>query len=565
MGSEVAARIIAPDRAAPELPRTRWQQGTQPILVILICGAAIRALYHILFAPWWSSDTITYVDAGYLLRHGYFTDGARTPGYPVFLRLAHWLSMAPNPYFDGSSMAVAAALQSGLGLIATVLVYDTLRILRVRKRLVLTGTLFFAVLHGICEFEMAILSQSLSLFALVLAIWLFARAMAKVGQRKNPIALTILTGVALSFAVLVRPENLAFSVALILVVGLLWLRSKFFLASDQRPRSWGVVALALPLALAPMLLAWMTWNYIGIGRFKITTLTSWNMCSSVYNLFDRVEPEDQVLGELLVKAHLVRNHPEMVTGEKFWKPTQHGEVVQDAYWTTIWEIVYRRAEMPIPPPRPTSSGFLFWIRGLGSAEARRFTHAYAAGARIPVVPDKNPNNIGDPNAIGEYVNSVSWKLVKKYPAMWLLNVVDNFNREAFTFSLPPPPPSELKDPRSWEDKTVVREQKLWSFAVWWNRLQSPFLTVFFILTLGIALFAPAIVLRANDDSIACDATVVALATGVVGTYVACCMFACYMPHYGLPHWGAIVICGVYAVDRALDVLQSRRVARVIGG
>jgi len=485
VGSEVAAPIIPPDRATPELPSGPRQQETRSILIILVCGTAVRALYHALFVPWWSSDTITYVDAGYLLRHGYFTDGARTPGYPFFLRLAHWLSMTPAPYFDASSMVVAAALQSMLGLLATVLVYDTLRILLVRKRLVVMGTLFFAVLHGICQFEMALLSQSLALFALVLGIWLFARTMAKVAQRRSPIALTILTGIALSFAVLVRPENLVFSLALVLVIGLLWLQSKLLLASDQRPRSWGVVALTLPLALAPLLLAWMTWNYIGIGRFKITTLTSWNMCSSVYNLFDRVEPEDHVLGELLVKAHLVRNHPEMVTGEKFWKATLPGEVVQDAYWTTIWEIVYRRAEMPIPPPHPASNGFLLWVRGLGSAEARRFTHAYAAGARIPVVPDKNPNNIGDPNAIGEYINSVSWKLVRKYPAAWLLNVIENFNREAFKFSLSPPPPSEFKDPRSWDGQTVVRERELWSFAVWWNRLQAPFLTVFFILTLGI--------------------------------------------------------------------------------
>jgi hypothetical protein len=561
--SKTAIPIIVPDRTVPELPSPTWQRESQSILVILICGIAVRVLYHLIFVPWWSADTITYVDASCLLRHGYFTDGARTPGYPIFLSLARWLSLATTPCFDGSSMAVAAVLQSGLGLITTALIYDTLRILRVRKSLALIGTLFFAVLHGPCEFEMALLSQSLSLFALVVGIWLFTRAMAKVGQRENPVALTILTGVALSFAVLVRPENLVFSGALILVVALLWLRSKFFQTSDKRPRSWGVLALALPLALAPILFAWMTWNYIGIGRFTITTLTSWNMSSSVYNLFDRVEPEDQVLGELLVKANLVRNYPEMVTGEKFWKPTQPGQVVQDTYWTTIWEIVNRRREMPIPPPHPTSSTFFLWIRGLGSAEARRFTHAFAAGARIQVASTDNPDNIGDPNTIGEYVNSVSWKLVKKYPALWFLNIVDNFNREAFTFSLFPPPPSELKDPRSWEGGTVVREQKLWSFAVWWNRIQAPFLTVFFILTLGIALFAPAIVLRANDASIACDATVVALSTGVVGTFITCCMFACYMPHYGLPHWGAIVICGVYAMDRALGVLQSRRMARVI--
>jgi hypothetical protein len=173
-----------------------------------------------------------------------------------------------------------------------------------------------------------------------------------------------------------------------------------------------------------------------------------------------------------------------------------------------------------------------------------------------VAPDQNPNAIGDPNSIGEYINSVSWKLVKKYPAMWLLNVADNFNREAFTFSLPPPPPGETKDPRAWEGGTVVRHPKLWNCANWWNRLQAPILTLFFVMALGVVLFAPVIILSAGDHRISYDATVIGLAAGVIATFVACCMFACYMPHYGLPHWGAIVICGVYVIDRLLEVLRG---------
>lgn len=528
----------------------------QPILAIIVCGVIIRILYRCLFLPCWYGDTRTYVDAGDLLAHGYFTDGARTPGYPLFLALARWLWPGHFPDLPFGAALLATALQSILGVVSIVLVYETLRALRVSKKATIAGTAFFAVLHGICQFEMFLLAQSLSLFAVVLGICLFAKTMAGVDRDENPTIRAISTGAAFSFAVLVRPENLVLFLLLALLPGLLWLRSQWLQRENEKSRRLGRVAVLLPMAAAPLLLGWMAWNYIGVGRFQITTLTSWNVNSSVYNLFDRVDPEDRVIGELLSRADLIRNHPEAVPAkERFFVPKVPGQVIQDTYWAVWKQIIDRHAEMPLPPPRTTSTRLGAWIRSLGSTEARKYTHAYAAGAPIHPIPDRDPNEIGD------YMASVSWKLIRKYPGAWLHNAFLDFTREGFSFHMGPPPIGDLPDPRSYWDGGVIQNNTLRRLAVWSDRLQAPVLTLLFVLTLGLGSSYPWFVSCWTDRDETCDATAAALALGVTATIAACCLFACYMPHFGVPHWGTIVICGTYAIDRTVRFVADATRAR----
>jgi hypothetical protein len=537
-----------PTRSRIELAELTSRRGdARPIFFLLLLGAIARAGYHVLFSPWWAGDTISYIDASSILSHGYFTDGGRTPGYPLFLALAGWMWSGKDAFFSTGAPGaaiVAAWLQSALGLAAVALVFYSLRALRVREPLAIAGAAFFAVLHAVCQFEMAILAQSLSLFALALGIWLFTRTMARIQEQKSPALSAVLTGIAFSFAVLVRPENLVFFVALIAAPALLWIVLKLRRRDSSQRRAWLIVACALPLAAAPAVLAWMTWNYLGIGRFQITTLTSWNRSSSVYNLFDRVDPKDRVLGDLLVRADLIRNHPEQIPGEKFFKPPARGQVVQDTFIATFYDIVMRRGELPLAPAEVHRSRFGRWIRSFASDERRRFTHRFLSAWRIPAVDERDPNDIGD------YVGAVSLRLQMKYPGAWLGNAFRNFFRDGFRFSIGPPAIDETKDPHSFSGGSVVRSASLWNFAAWLNRLEAPVVLIFFMFTLGLALLSPLTLLRSHSPATP-DVASSAISLGVVGTFAACCLFASYMPHYGEPHWPAIVICGIYGIDRTL--------------
>lgn len=521
------------------VPSRSWRRP-RPMLVIVFCAVMIRVLYFFLYLPWWLGDTPTYIDAGYLLRHGYFTDGARPPVYPLFLNLARWMTHQPWQYFDPASAVVVTTMQAALGVLACVLVYDILRKLRVRRSVAFAGALFFTLLNGVCEWEMVVLAQSLSLFALVLAIWLYVTTLARVEQRRKTIAWAIGTGLAFSFATLVRGENLAFCGVLMAVAAWLWLSS----SDPTFRRAFRNVALVMPLAAAPLLLAWMTWNYIGIGRFQITTLASWNINSSMYNMFDRVGPEDRVLGELLVKADLIRNHPEKIPNEKFWLPTPPGEIIQNTYPAVLDQIVRRRHEMPLPPPaRPGKFGA--WLQSFASEDARRYTHSRATSVPIPEVPERQPNDIGD------YVSQVSWKLIRHYPVAWLRNAAANFGREAFRYSFAPPAVDGHREPASFDGGPVVRSAALRVVALWLNRIEAPIMTLLFVLTLGLAGCAPWIGFGKRRPNAIRDAAVAAMAVGVAGVIAVCCLLACYVPHYGIPHWPAIVICGVYGIDRVL--------------
>ena len=512
------------------------------ILLVLLCAAVVRFGYHWMMYPSWTFDFWGYVRAAYLLSHGYFTDGARTPGFLLFLTLARWLDRVP--FFDTGAAIIASGLQSALGVAATALIYYALLALKVRRGMALAGAAFFGASVGVCVFEMLLLPQSLSLFAMTASVALFALTMAAVEKRKRNTALAIATGLMFSAAVLIRPENLVFCIILALVPATLGVVCRWRGDFDSF-RQFGKIALLLPLAAAPAILCWMTWNYIGIGRFRVTTLTSWNMSSAVYNLFDRVGPEDRVLGEWLARADLIRNHPEKVPpSERFIEPTAPGQVVQDTYWATLGVILRHHRDMPLTP-LPPSGRFGTWIRSFGSADARQYTHSMAAGALVPEVAGLDPNDVGD------YIGRVSWKLVRNYPGAWLQNGYRNFAREAFRFHMGPPPVEVELEPRSFENNgSPIHHAALRPVVIWADRLEAPVLAFLFVLTLALGALFPLAIFRRQVGRFAHDTTAAGIAFGVIATFVACCLLACYMPHYGVPHWGAIVICGTYGVDRA---------------
>jgi hypothetical protein len=548
--TDAVATQVAESKSAPNEQASAGSRAhATGILFVLLCAAITRLGYHLLMYPCWTFDTPGYLRAAYLLSHGYFTDGARTPGYPLLLTLARWLGHVP--YFDTEPAIIASGLQSILGVASAGLIYCTLLALGVRKAMAIAGAAFFSVLGAVCVWELLLLSQSLSLFTVTLSVALFAVTMAAAQKRRRLILPAISTGVAFSLAVLVRPENLVLCIVLTMVPAALCSIS-WWRGDRTASRQFGRVALLLPLAAAPMILCWMTWNYVGVGRFRITTLTSWNMSSAVYNLFDRVGPEDRVIGELLAKADLIRNHPEKVpASERFFMATAPGQVVQDTYWATMGAIRSRYREMPLAPP-PASGRFGSWIRSFASEDARRFTRSFTAASIITEIPGLDPNDLGD------YVGRVSWKLAKAYPGAWLGNAYRNFTREAFRFHMVPPAPGVLLEPRSYEaDGEAIRHPVLRPAATWMDAVQAPVLTFLFVLTLALGACFPAAIFERTGDALVADATATGVALAVVGTFVACCLFACYMPHYGVPHWGAIVICGTYGLDRAWRALANR--------
>jgi hypothetical protein len=79
-----------------------------------------------------------------------------------------------------------------------------------------------------------------------------------------------------------------------------------------------------------------------------------------------------------------------------------------------------------------------------------------------------------------------------------------------------------------------------------------------VLTLALSAVYSWAVFRGRDpDALLFDAAASALALGLLATLIAFCLFSGYMPQHGVPHWGTIVICGTYAMDRTARAFAGR--------
>jgi hypothetical protein len=484
-------------------------------------------LYHIAYTPWWCGDSAGYSDSYYLWVHRYFTVAARTPVYPLFLGLVQLLSGVPPAVRLATSAAnMATLLQSLCGIIAVCLLYYTLRILLQSPWIAFLAALFFSVLVGACEFEMLILAESLSLFALVLGAWLYTRTMAAVADARNPVRLSVVTGAAFGCAALLRPENLVFFFILVLVTAAQYLRSRSIPSRRGQVRGLAVVVLLLPLSAAPLVLAWTTWNFFGIGQFRITTLTGWNLSATTYNMFDRVEPKDRVLGEIASRNFAKRNQ---------------GSIVRGHIWSAYDELVARHDEMPIKRSRPISRTSPDAMRRL----IGRIDHAFGMRPADLLYSD-----------LGDYIGSVSAQLIRRYPRDWLSNIADNFVRDTFQFNYEAPDSLESSDAQSPTGGIVVRYGRLRNLLSQWNGVQRPILKLCYIVLLSYVILGPWIAAKRLNPNFLRDTTVIALAMGTLGTFIACCIVVAYNVQYGVPHLGVLVVCVAYAADHGLRIFEK---------
>ncbi len=106
--------------------------------------------------------------------------------------------------------------------------------------------------------------------------------------------LAVLLGLAVAFAALVRPDNLVFFAVILLVTAAFAIRFTFIPSRAVLACRLLLVCLLIATSAAPPIVAWMTCNYIGTGRFRMTNMMGLHMSQPVYNMFDQVDPEDEV-------------------------------------------------------------------------------------------------------------------------------------------------------------------------------------------------------------------------------------------------------------------------------
>jgi len=299
--------------------------------------------------------------------------------------------------------------------------------------------------------------------------------------------------VAAGFSALVRADNLVFFAVLVGVVGLHGLRLGFIPGQRQRAIQLGRLCVLLPVGAAPLMLGWMTFNYYGLGEFRLTTIMGYQNTQAVYNLWDRVEPQDKVLGQIMHKFYQLTNSPSITETAFVWQANP--------------EIQARVDEMPVTIKHPSMKQI----------------------------------------DVGDYLGAVSRNLAERFPAIWLQNAASSLRESSFNFHYPLASPGVTDDPATVRGGNVIRREYLWRWEGWLDRIEAPVLLACFLATLGWGIIGSVRFIRAKAWVGLEDVAVSALALSTITTFIAFGLLEAFHNPYGEPHLGIMVVCTAYTL------------------
>ncbi len=470
-------------RSPSDLSGTRYD-----VLLLGAIALAFRVLFQIAYAPLWTGDGPGYAVWWVVAKNHLwqFYDGLRPPIYPLLLGLVQWLSgSAPLKRLTPDAGELIVSFQQIVGVIATILLYLALRNLGVRRRVSFWSGLFYALLAPVGLAEMTILPLALTSSLLIAALWFFTVAIRRGAGGESAFPFAAASSLIFALAALTRAEILVFLslfAGTAILAGLIYRRQPGFTALI----SSALIAIA---CAAPLILGWMSFNARMIRRFTFTTGRPLNATCTVYDLFDRVEPEDRVFGQIMVK---------------YYRGAARIDLVNDA----LPELREHASEMPLERRGPFSP-----------------------------VPD-----------LYVYAGEVSHRLQRSYPGHYLRNAAQSFSR-TFDFSQGGNIPQEhVKDPESLEGRSVLENKLVASITERIRWIEAPVMLALYCLML---LYLPIALLgsyRKRFDVTVGRAIVFAIALATFGTLVAFSLLHTYFPHYGLVFFGCIVLCGAAIAD-----------------
>jgi hypothetical protein len=465
--------------------------------LVLLAAVVMRLLVHQTFYPWWCGDSRGYTGpAAAIYEHRlYDWDGGRTPSYPLFVLGCELLAGA-HVDRDISPMAgnVVTCMQTLLGVAAVVMIFLTMQSLRIRDSISFALALLYALLEPIAEFEMFILCEALCLFLLVLAAYLMARVLRNLERQLPAFWLSLGAGVVSGFAVLTRP-NVPFAWALftgLVPVIIYWWkrrrRAPLSLLAVGKTSGW------CGLGGAVVIGAWLLFNWHNTGYLQLTPMADMTRTFAAYNLFDKVHPEDRVLGDIMVKYYRATN--------------QNGNVAKDYAWQAFPEILDHYWELPFSPKRGP------------------FPTVYTV----------------------KYMGHVANYLLWENPGTWLQNAWEDLLR-TWDFSIPQGDPDYVGDPRSLYGTSVVANQFGWRVCFFLSIVEAGVMFGLYLATFACVAVSGYQLFQARDvaemfSSLYC----LVLALGAILTIVSTCVLAAYYPRFSIPVVPFMVVCTAWVIE-----------------
>ena len=268
---------------------------TRALLWLAVLCLLLRVAFWFIYAPIVFPDSPGYESLALQLRtlsfEGY--NGARSPGYPLLLLVA------------GGNHRVVWLIQSLMGIGLSLMLFELAfsRTKSIRASFLIG--LSYALAMNLLFFEASLLSESLSTFLVVLAVWLTVQVQ-RTGPKKR-ILYYLFLGVVLGLAALTRPL-LVFMVPLYVFYFLYrWSR-----AGTPVSRRLGYL-LGMVIPAAVMIVGWSLFNEATVSYFGITTSTGYNLTQHSGGFIELAPEKYATLKEIYLR------HREEKVAESGWQ------------------------------------------------------------------------------------------------------------------------------------------------------------------------------------------------------------------------------------------------------
>jgi hypothetical protein len=356
---------------------------------------------------------------------------------------------------------------------------------------------------------MIILSETLSLFCLLLSVYLMAITIDRLRKDLPAGGPALWAGLASGAAVLTRPNLIfiwsLFFIALPLLGGVLFVRR----LGPPPWRAWWNAAARCAMGGALLIASWLIFNDANTGYLGLTPMTELSRSLAVYNLFDQVHPRDRVVGAIMDKY--------------YHRTNSHGEGKRDYIWQAMPEIRIHYHEMPVRQDHPERRDIYF----------------------------------------ATYLGSVSSYLMREHPGAWLRNACEQIPL-LFDFNMDQVIPGN-GDPVSLTGDSVVKNAGAWHACMRLGRVDAPVILVACLLSFGALILSAVRIWRARDFPAALLSLVpFVLALGILLSMAAFCLLAGYDKRYSVPFFPEFVLCSGYvleAIARALPANPAAACAR----
>ena len=234
--------------------------GTHPMCFVFLFSALFRLFYLEKFSSYTIYyDTKTYTNFPYNIFLGE-TDIFRTPGYPYFLKLIHYIT--GNPENNTEFYQAVVMIQIAMSLASIIILYLAGRKLFKNKYILSFVCLIYGVAPCVFNWDAIILTESLAMFCTVVFIYLVFSYLAKPKFYK-----AIILGLYSFGMIMIRPSF----VYLTAILAVFFIARFIFNKTERKKAIAGFLSVLMSVA---MLFSYCGLNYINYDYYAVSSVNN---------------------------------------------------------------------------------------------------------------------------------------------------------------------------------------------------------------------------------------------------------------------------------------------------